>query len=106
MQGLISINGGTTDREKKSTGVEPVSIDFTAWLAGLPKQPNSITVEQVDSVAWTANNGVTVSGQDLLSPVAYAQIEGGIVGGVSTVNATVTTSAGNVETFSYRVAIV
>lgn len=106
MQNLISSHGGTTDREKKSTGVEPVNIDFTAWLAGLPKQPNSTTAEAVTAVAWTADNGVTVTGAVLLNPLAYAQLNGGTVGGVSTVSATVTTSLGNIEIFSYRVSIV
>jgi hypothetical protein len=97
------------ERSKSSAAVTPVTVDFSAWLAGLPKDPAASTPETITSVSWavSAGNAITIGAQALTSPVAYAQLSAGLGGAgvVATVIITPTTSAGNSEVFWYKVNI-
>jgi hypothetical protein len=97
------------ERSKASAAVTPVTVDFSAWLASLPKDPAISAPETVTTVAWavSAGTGLTLTGQSLISPVAFAQLGAGTGGfGITgTVSVTATTSAGNTDVFWYKVNI-
>jgi hypothetical protein len=95
------------ERTKQGIAVTPVMVDFSAWLASLPKDPASLLPEVLQTVSWGASIGstVTIVNNSNTATSAFAQLAGGLAGfgQVTTIAIDVTTSRGNRDTFWYRV---